>query len=96
MTAKNRQVTVVIDGLDESPERAIIHTELVGPLLHHTSNGRRMVRLVIGLHAVVDTEADPVGLLSQRDPVCAGADIRACAQKAPTPEPTSRTTSIDS
>src|SRR5215211_921470 len=52
-------------------------------LLVHTPNGRRMVRVVVGMRTVVDIQADPVGLLRQLDRAGAGADMRTLRTDGP-------------
>jgi hypothetical protein len=60
-SAERRPVTVVVDGLDESPEAPLILTDVIGPLAGITSpDGRPLIRMIIGVRSSTPGISGPV------------------------------------
>lgn len=68
--------TMVVDGLDESTEPSALLTDLLGPLLRLASEGRPLVRMVVGVRSVHDSDPDPVGLVHLLERVAGKAEIQ--------------------
>jgi AAA domain len=76
ITARQRRCTLVIDGLDEAIGPQAVITEQLGPLLRLTdAQGRRLVRLLVGVRSSAGPGSDH-GLLDLLDRVAHPIDVR--------------------